>query len=319
VNQKTVNLYMSNSAMGIFEPFSAFWKLTTERVLFSLLLLRLSGGEWDATGKEVNILKEISWTRSPSVEGLTTAIGSLTPRFLSNDTVKVWAPKGGTAAIECHVANLGDRAVSWIRKRDLHILTIGSITYTADRRFQSSQSLDSTVWRLSIEPTLHTDAGMYECQISTEPKISKLFKLTITDSVAKIAGGRSVYMREGSLLNISCTIQGQVKAAQEILWFRDKHLLNSSGRGGISITTDKVSGRSRLEVWGSRLADSGEYSCKPDNALPDSVAIHVLTGGDLAAIQEPEGLTARAGRCCSQSVNSMVILTIITWLRLTST
>ena len=73
-------------------------------------------------------------------------------------------------------------------------------------RFQSSQSLDSTVWRLSIEPTLHTDAGgpliiiitiiifiiikviiissffegMYECQISTEPKISKLYKLTIT-------------------------------------------------------------------------------------------------------------------------------------------
>ena len=27
------------------------------------------------------------------------------------------------------------------------------------RRFRSSQSLDSTVWRLSIEPTLHTDAG----------------------------------------------------------------------------------------------------------------------------------------------------------------
>ena len=30
------------------------------------------------------------------------------------------------------------------------------------------------------------------------------------DSVAKIGGGRSVYMREGRLLNISCTIQGQV-------------------------------------------------------------------------------------------------------------
>ena len=42
VNQKQWTS-MSNSAMGIFEPFSAFWKLTTERVLFSLLLLRLSG------------------------------------------------------------------------------------------------------------------------------------------------------------------------------------------------------------------------------------------------------------------------------------
>ena len=27
-----------------------------------------------------------------------------------------------------------------------------------------------------------------------------------------------------------------------------------------------------------RLTDSGEYSCRPSNALPDSVTIHVLTG-----------------------------------------
>ena len=39
---------------------------------------------------------------------------------------------------------------------------------------------------------------------------------------------------------ISIITMLQVKAAQEILWYRDKHLLNSSGRGGISITTDKV-------------------------------------------------------------------------------
>ena len=35
------------------------------------------------------------------------------------------------------------------------LITILNMLY----RFQSSQSLDSTVWRLSIEPTLHTDAG----------------------------------------------------------------------------------------------------------------------------------------------------------------
>ena len=37
-----------------------------------------------------------------------------------------------------------------------------------------------------------------------------IIPIKFPDSVAKIAGGRSVYMREGSLLNISCTIQGQV-------------------------------------------------------------------------------------------------------------
>ena len=34
------------------------------------------------------------------------------PEFLSNSTVKVFAPQGGTATIECHVIHLGDRAVS---------------------------------------------------------------------------------------------------------------------------------------------------------------------------------------------------------------
>ena len=36
----------------------------------------------------------------------------------------------------------------------------------------------------------------------------------------------------------------------------------------------------------NRLADSGEYSCKPSNALPDSVTIHVLTGFDNAIINK---------------------------------
>ena len=126
----------------------------------------------------------------------------------------------------------------------------------------------------------------------------------------------------------------QVKAAQEILWYRDKHLLNSSGRGGISITTDKVmvmmmfmmsmmmmimiimimlmiifenwlqTGVRTVKTRGVgqqvpipsdcfftlmmklllRLADSGEYFCKPSNALPDSVAIHVLTGFEIVII-----------------------------------
>ena len=36
----------------------------------------------------------------------------LPPQFDSNSTVEVFAPRGGTASIECHVFNLGDRAVS---------------------------------------------------------------------------------------------------------------------------------------------------------------------------------------------------------------
>ena len=35
------------------------------------------------------------------------------PQFDNNSTTKVYAPKEGTAYIECHVKNLGNRAVSF--------------------------------------------------------------------------------------------------------------------------------------------------------------------------------------------------------------
>jgi len=282
------------------------WKLVPYIALI-IALFPVSGNDRlrpsFSDSRKINIVGEMSWTepefstawRRPqklSFTPHTTSTSDLAqPQFYNNSTTKIFAPRGGTASIECHVKNLGDRAVSWIRKRDLHILTIGSITYTADRRFTSSQNEDSTVWRLTIHPTLHSDTGLYECQISTEPKISKLHDLNITDAESKIQSSPSVYVREGSLLNVTCTFQGHFTPAHYIHWFRGKHLLNTSDRGGINIISDKVLGWSNLVISKSKLSDSGNYSCQPSNALPDTVNIHVLTGGDLAAIQEPEGLT----------------------------
>ena len=42
------------------------------------------------------------------------------------------------------VDNLGqDTVISWVRRRDLHILTIATITYTADRRYNFNQRKSS--------------------------------------------------------------------------------------------------------------------------------------------------------------------------------
>ena len=64
--------------------------------------------------------------------------------------------------------------------------------------------------------------------------------LLIPDAVSKIQSSQSVYVREGSLLNITCTFCGHFTAASYIHWFRGKHLLNTSDRGGINIISDKV-------------------------------------------------------------------------------
>ena len=69
--------------------------------------------------------------------------------------------------------------VSWIRKADLHVLTSGPHTFTGDLRFSSRHSQDPKLrakgqdnWILQIKPTQLKDAGEYQCQVNTEPKIS---------------------------------------------------------------------------------------------------------------------------------------------------
>lgn len=69
--------------------------------------------------------------------------------------------------------------VSWIRKRDLHILTVGILTYTNDQRFQAMHQEGSDEWTLKITSPQPRDSGTYECQVSMEPKISQAFRLVV--------------------------------------------------------------------------------------------------------------------------------------------
>lgn len=69
--------------------------------------------------------------------------------------------------------------VSWIRKRDLHILTAGTATYTSDQRFQVLRPPGTSNWTLQIKYPQVRDSGVYECQINTEPKMSLLYTLNI--------------------------------------------------------------------------------------------------------------------------------------------
>lgn len=89
---------------------------------------------------------------------------------------------------ECLTATVCTVKVSWIRKHDLHVLTSGESTFTGDNRFSahhdkdeslgattgshSRMNFDLDVWTLQIKFTRLTDAGEYQCQVNSEPKIS---------------------------------------------------------------------------------------------------------------------------------------------------
>uniref|UniRef100_A0A182PJK1 Ig-like domain-containing protein n=1 Tax=Anopheles epiroticus TaxID=199890 RepID=A0A182PJK1_9DIPT len=86
---------------------------------------------------------------------------------------------GKSAYLSCRVKNLGNKTVSWIRHRDIHILTVGSYTYTSDQRFQATHHKDVDDWTLQIKWAQKRDAGVYECQISTQPVRSYFVTLSV--------------------------------------------------------------------------------------------------------------------------------------------
>jgi hypothetical protein len=69
--------------------------------------------------------------------------------------------------------------VSWVRHRDIHLLTVGRYTYTSDQRFEAIHSPHTEDWSLRIRYPQHKDSGIYECQISTTPPIGHFVYLTV--------------------------------------------------------------------------------------------------------------------------------------------
>lgn len=88
--------------------------------------------------------------------------------------------------IICHYyCELCFAKVSWVRHRDIHILTAGAYTYTSDQRFQAlhrqntGHSNEWSEWTLCIKWAQERDQGIYECQISTIPIKSYQFRLNV--------------------------------------------------------------------------------------------------------------------------------------------
>ncbi|KAK9704279.1 Immunoglobulin I-set domain [Popillia japonica] len=233
--------------------------------------------------------------------------GDLAPEF--DDTVlkEIQAIAGQTIVLPCTVRNLGDKVVSWIRTRDLHILTSGAVTFTADGRFEAVYS-HVDFWGLRIRGVRITDTGQYECQVNTDPKMNFALNLTVSDVgmrdavdidtkyayVASIKGPKEVYVREGSPVTFTCEIVSQTGAHDiffpkpRVRWlYEGKEITHELDRGGISVDTDyrdrKVT--SRLRVATVTMKDGGLYTCSQAATLGDSVRLFVVEAEHSEAMQ----------------------------------
>lgn len=221
----------------------------------------------------------------------------------------VTALVGKSAYLSCKVRNLANKTVSWIRHRDIHILTVGSYTYTSDQRFSAIHRREADEWTLHIKWAQKRDAGMYECQLSTQPVMSFFVNLNVVVPTAEILGSPDLHVDEGSTINLTCSIKYSPEPPAYIFWYHHDEVISyDSSRGGVSVITEKGEvTTSYLLIQQAELKDSGKYSCSPSNADVASVFVHVLNGERPAAMQ-----TGSAG--LSNSKFNILALMVLCWI-----
>ncbi|KAG6796613.1 zwei Ig domain protein zig-8 [Apis mellifera caucasica] len=200
------------------------------------------------------------------------------PYFDTTRASNVTGLVGKTIQLVCKVKNLGNRTVSWVRHRDIHLLTVGRYTYTSDQRFEAMHTPHTEEWTLRIRYAQKKDSGIYECQISTTPPIGYSVYLTVVEPVTEIAGGPDLFINKDSTINLTCLVRYAPEPPSTIVWMHDREAINfDSPRGGISLVTEKGPvTSSRLLIQKAIERDAGQYTCSPSNTLSSSVHVHIV-------------------------------------------
>ncbi|XP_055677693.1 zwei Ig domain protein zig-8-like isoform X2 [Lutzomyia longipalpis] len=243
------------------------------------------------------------------------SLGYISPAYFDISIPRnVTALVGKSAYLSCRVRNLGNKTVAWVRHRDIHVLTIGTYTYTSDQRFQTTHHKDTDEWTLHIKWAQPRDAGTYECQISSVPIRSYTVTLSVVVPTASILGGPDLYVDKGSTINLTCAIRFSPEPPAYIFWYHQDEVISyDSTRGGVSVITEKGEvTTSYLLIQDAELTDSGKYSCSPSNADVASVRVHVLNGERPEAMQT--GSAGLSSSCVCISI-LIIISNIYNYLR----
>jgi hypothetical protein len=73
--------------------------------------------------------------------------------------------------------------VSWFRVKTKDILTVDDFTFIADDRISARWVPKTSTSLLEISKVQQDDEGVYECQVSTDPKKSRRVHLTVRGNV----------------------------------------------------------------------------------------------------------------------------------------
>ena len=71
--------------------------------------------------------------------------------------------------------------VSWLRARDMTVLTVGGLVFSSDPRVSvTSAPGGRSVYQLEVARVRAEDAGRYTCQVNTDQELSLTVQLEVT-------------------------------------------------------------------------------------------------------------------------------------------
>ncbi|XP_077299470.1 zwei Ig domain protein zig-8-like [Arctopsyche grandis] len=227
-----------------------------------------------------------------SKKGQKTTVKNISTIFSSPNCTTIMAQTGTTAILHCEVNDIAENTVTWIRKKNHSLLTVGLVTYSADPRFFAAHGRHPRDWALHIRFAAPGDAGMYECQVPTHPPTSLYVKLVIVEANADIIGGPDKIVQQGSMLRLSCQVRKSTEPPTYLFWYHENRMINYD-LDGVVVTHSRQS--SELVIQHAEPRHAGNYTCAPANAKPDSVTVHILHSETPAAMQHGnQSATSRA-------------------------
>ncbi|XP_076047647.1 uncharacterized protein LOC143029105 [Oratosquilla oratoria] len=247
-----------------------------------------------------------------SVQGFTLEQGiphfNTKPYFLKPALRNVTAVEGQSAYLHCRVAQLGDKKVSWIRSRDIHVLTSGLHTFSSDERFQALHADRSENWTMHIRFSQVRDSGEYKCQVNTDPPISMIFRLAVLEAQTRIVGSTNRYVKAGSSIQLTCETNVGQHTPGLLYWYHDNEMLHQKGRVSIQTKLGEVPS-SILTVKNAIDSDSGNYTCWPTKFKPISVMVHVIPEEKPAAMSH--GNVSSASQVLSRWLPAVMLLQLM--------
>ncbi|XP_053691971.1 uncharacterized protein LOC128740455 [Sabethes cyaneus] len=228
--------------------------------------------------------------------------------FETENLTTVSSQVGSIAVLPCVVRNIGEGVVSWIRRKDYHLLTIGVTTYSSDERFNIIRSEDSEEWPLQIKYVQLRDAGPYECQVSTHPPTSIFIQLDVVEAKAEIFGPSEKYLKPGSTLRLTCRVVKSNEPPLYIFWYHNNRMINYDVHRGVNVSTEADNRFSELVISHTNTLNSGNYSCVSNNAVAASTLVHILNGENPAAMQHGDH-----GNAVLAAAHLHLLATIVTY------